>query len=596
MYMSSRTRMVLNFAVSVIQAALDVILYNFSLWLVFVIFPDNAESFTRDVKIFLSGIIIICFAFNSLYGLKIRTLHREFQALTHSAALIMFLDILFACTSKFHVSLTILIASLVIFFALNFALRFLSRRALLREDIFSHVLGTFEVEDGHEIINAPEKSVETLCKPSHNDADTENTTLRDSRLTVSENVRCNTDNCSFSHKQRSSLPTTHHEKNIHCLVNIERLHGQQSSSSTTSLIHAPERDNTHGEQHRSMSATHTTKPTHDSINTGRLHEQHSISSTAGFIHASEVICSSSRNNIHKQRCNLSATCHNNDTQAFTNTKPENNENSTSSQATSATGNTRNYMPLHTRFTSFLQILINPFSATPAIAHEGPDEIIDTSLRKDYRYNMRAIYAKKSRVYKFIKRVFDILASGCALMILSPLFLVTAIAIKLEDGGPVFFSADRYGKDMQTFKMRKFRSMVPDAESVKLKELLSESEMTGHAFKIKNDPRITNVGKFIRKYSIDELPQLWNIFVGEMSVVGPRPIMTVNTDTIDDYDKQRWIIQPGLTCYWQVSGRADIKWAQWIEMDLDYIENMSIIEDVKLIFKTVPVVFKADGAY
>ena len=220
---------------------------------------------------------------------------------------------------------------------------------------------------------------------------------------------------------------------------------------------------------------------------------------------------------------------------------------------------------------------------------------DTSLRKDYRHNMKDILRKKSRIYLFIKRTFDILSSGLALVLLSPVFLLTAIAIKLEDGGPVFFSAKRYGKDMTTFHMLKFRSMIPDAES-RIKELMKDNEMTGHTFKIKDDPRITKVGKFIRKYSIDELPQLWNIFTGDMSVVGPRPIITLNMESCDDYDKQRWLIRPGLTCYWQVSGRANIKWAQWIEMDLDYIENMSITEDVKLILKTFPVVIKGEGAY
>ena len=209
--------------------------------------------------------------------------------------------------------------------------------------------------------------------------------------------------------------------------------------------------------------------------------------------------------------------------------------------------------------------------------------------------MKDVYAQKSIIFKLVKRIFDIFSSGLALIILSPVFALTAIAIKLEDHGPVFYTAPRWGKDMKTFKMVKFRSMRVNADDM-LKHLLKDSEQTGHAFKIKDDPRITKVGKFIRKYSIDELPQLWNIFRGDMSVVGPRPIMTVNTEKINDYDKQRWIVQPGLTCYWQVSGRADVKWEEWIEMDLDYIERMSMTEDLKLIFKTVPVVFKASGAY
>lgn len=236
-----------------------------------------------------------------------------------------------------------------------------------------------------------------------------------------------------------------------------------------------------------------------------------------------------------------------------------------------------------------------FDMKPAYALENLPEKPDKSLRRECRYDMKAVLRKKSIAYFFMKRAFDMASSGFALLILSPILIATAIAIKLDDGGPILYSAERWGKDLKIFRMHKFRSMKVNAESM-LKDLLKDSEMTGHAFKIKNDPRITRVGKFIRKYSIDELPQLWNIFTGDMSVVGPRPIMTVNTDEIDDYDKQRWLVRPGLTCYWQVSGRADVKWAQWIEMDLDYIENMSMTEDIKLIFKTFPVVFKADGAY
>ena len=167
--------------------------------------------------------------------------------------------------------------------------------------------------------------------------------------------------------------------------------------------------------------------------------------------------------------------------------------------------------------------MNDIPANESSALESQTE----PAHKNYRENMKAIYAKKSILYKFIKRTFDILSSGLALILLSPVFILTAIAIKLEDHGPVFYSANRWGKDMKTFKMVKFRSMRVNADEL-LHHLLMDSEQTGHAFKIKDDPRITKVGKFIRKYSIDELPQLWNIFKGDMSVVGPRPIMTVNT--------------------------------------------------------------------
>lgn len=212
-----------------------------------------------------------------------------------------------------------------------------------------------------------------------------------------------------------------------------------------------------------------------------------------------------------------------------------------------------------------------------------------------RSNMKEVYQQKSPVYKFLKRLFDILLSGIALVCLSPVFLVTAIAIKLEDGGPAFFTQPRAGKDMKTFKMYKFRSMYVNADE-KLKDLLKENEQTGHAFKIKNDPRITKVGKFIRKVSIDELPQLINIIKGDMSIVGPRPILPWQMEECNEYEKQRLVVQPGLTCYWQIGGRANIKWEEWVELDLDYIQDMSLWTDLKMIVKTIPAVFDSEGAY
>jgi len=131
---------------------------------------------------------------------------------------------------------------------------------------------------------------------------------------------------------------------------------------------------------------------------------------------------------------------------------------------------------------------------------------------------------------------------------------------------------------------------------RFKDLLSQNEQTGHAFKIKNDPRITKIGKFIRKYSIDELPQLLNILKGDMSIVGPRPILPFQMKESDSYDRQRLTVKPGLTCYWQISGRANIGWDKWVELDLDYIEDMSFFTDVKMILKTIPVVLTGDGAY
>lgn len=210
-----------------------------------------------------------------------------------------------------------------------------------------------------------------------------------------------------------------------------------------------------------------------------------------------------------------------------------------------------------------------------------------------RDNMQAVYDAKSPVYKGLKRLFDVVLSGGALIVLSPVFAVTAIAIIAEDGGPVIYAAERPGRDMVPFPMYKFRSMFKDADA-RLKDLLKDNEQTGAAFKIKDDPRITKVGKFIRRFSIDELPQLVNILKGDMSIVGPRAI--VSTRPFTKYEEQRQIVRPGLTCYWQVGGRAGVSWEEWVELDLDYIQDMSLATDAKLIWETFAVVFKGTGSY
>ena len=169
----------------------------------------------------------------------------------------------------------------------------------------------------------------------------------------------------------------------------------------------------------------------------------------------------------------------------------------------------------------------------------------------------------------------------------------SIVIKLEDGGPVFFSGQRWGKDFKYFPMHKFRSMCVDAEA-RTKEVISEDDKNGMAFKIKDDPRITKVGRFMRKSTLDELPQLWNVLMGDMSLVGPRPIQTTSNEG-DSYDFQRWVVKPGMTCFWQVDGRADVPWDEWVEMDLRYINEMSILTDIKLLIATVEAVFGKHGA-
>ncbi|MBP3645657.1 MAG: sugar transferase [Clostridia bacterium] len=201
----------------------------------------------------------------------------------------------------------------------------------------------------------------------------------------------------------------------------------------------------------------------------------------------------------------------------------------------------------------------------------------------------------SPVYRFLKRCGDILLSAAGLLVLSPVFLIVSLLIWLEDRGSVIFCQERNGLNNQVFKMYKFRSMVSNAD--KLRAAMEKyNELDGPAFKMKDDPRITRIGRFIRKTSIDELPQLWNILRGEMSLVGPRPLPTYETAQCNDYQMQRLLVKPGLTCYWQVSGRSDISFDEWIELDLKYIREASVITDLKILLQTVTAVLGHKGAY
>jgi exopolysaccharide biosynthesis polyprenyl glycosylphosphotransferase len=196
---------------------------------------------------------------------------------------------------------------------------------------------------------------------------------------------------------------------------------------------------------------------------------------------------------------------------------------------------------------------------------------------------------KNFSYFFMKRLIDLILSILGIVFLSPIMLIIAIAIKVESKGPIIFSQDRVGKDGKFFKMYKFRSMVINAEELKEK-LLSQNEMSGPMFKMKDDPRITKVGKFIRKTSIDELPQLFNVIKGDMSLVGPRPNLPKEVAQFSDYHKLKLKAKPGLTCYWQVMGRNSIGFEEWMELDIKYIRERSIWLDIKLIFRTFFVLF------
>lgn len=201
---------------------------------------------------------------------------------------------------------------------------------------------------------------------------------------------------------------------------------------------------------------------------------------------------------------------------------------------------------------------------------------------------------KSR-YWVLRRAQDIVFSSIALVVLSPVMLLVALAVYIDDpkGSPIF-SQIRCGRNGKPFKFYKFRSMCVDAEA-KLDQLLQQNEMDGPAFKIKDDPRITRVGKFIRKTSLDELPQLFNILKGDMSIVGPRPPLPREVEQYDAYQRQRLYVTPGLTCYWQIQPhRNDLTFDEWMELDIKYMKERSFLVDWKIIFQTVRVVLFGQG--
>jgi exopolysaccharide biosynthesis polyprenyl glycosylphosphotransferase len=211
-----------------------------------------------------------------------------------------------------------------------------------------------------------------------------------------------------------------------------------------------------------------------------------------------------------------------------------------------------------------------------------------------RHHRVAVNDKKG--YLIAKRIMDICGALIGLICLSWLFLIVALLIKLEDPkGPVFFKQVRVGKDGKEFYMYKFRSMVTNAEEL-LESLLHLNEVSGAMFKMKDDPRVTKVGRFIRKTSIDELPQLWNVLKGDMSLVGPRPPLPREVAQYTEYDKQRLLVTPGCTGLWQISGRSNVGFKEMVELDLQYIRNRSIFFDLKIIFKTIFVLFGSKDAF
>jgi exopolysaccharide biosynthesis polyprenyl glycosylphosphotransferase len=195
-----------------------------------------------------------------------------------------------------------------------------------------------------------------------------------------------------------------------------------------------------------------------------------------------------------------------------------------------------------------------------------------------------------------KRLIDLCGSAVLLLAMAPVFIIITMLIKLDSPGPVFFRQERIGLNKRRFRLFKFRTMIEGADKQQ-QTLESLNEANGPVFKIKDDPRITRIGKFLRRFSIDELPQLINVFQGEMSLVGPRPLPVRDIERIDvQWHKRRLSVKPGLTCLWQVNGRSDVSFDHWVRMDLEYIDKWSLGLDLKILMRTIPAVLKGSGAY
>lgn len=210
--------------------------------------------------------------------------------------------------------------------------------------------------------------------------------------------------------------------------------------------------------------------------------------------------------------------------------------------------------------------------------------------------MQQIQINNNKLYLVSKRIIDIIFSLLGIILLFPICIIIAFLIKLEDRkGSVIFKQVRVGENGKTFRIYKFRSMITNAEELKLL-LVHQNEASGPVFKMKQDPRVTKFGRLIRKTSLDELPQLINVLKGEMTLVGPRPPLPEEVEKYSSYEMQRLRVTPGLTCYWQVNGRSNISFEQWIEMDLKYINERNLFLDIKLIYKTIFVLFGSRNAY
>ena len=226
---------------------------------------------------------------------------------------------------------------------------------------------------------------------------------------------------------------------------------------------------------------------------------------------------------------------------------------------------------------------------------APEQQISSVLDEVDSKGAEALLESASHFYDFTKRVFDIAFGAILLILATPIMILTALAIKITSRGPVFFRQKRTGLNGQTFAMYKFRSMRRGAEDARpILEKLNENN--GPAFKIKHDPRVTFVGQFLRRSSIDELPQLINVIAGQMSLIGPRPLPVAEAENVRGAGRLRTTVKPGLTCMWQISGRNELTFEQWMHMDLYYIHHRSLLLDLLILVQTIPAVLSAHGAY
>ena len=217
------------------------------------------------------------------------------------------------------------------------------------------------------------------------------------------------------------------------------------------------------------------------------------------------------------------------------------------------------------------------------------------MRKEVVHNGVKYYVEEKKFYNFIKRVFDLTVALVFVTLFFGLFLGIAIAIKIDDGGPVFYIQNRVGLFGKEFRFYKFRSMRTDADEM-FESLQDQNDTSGEMFKMRNDPRVTRVGRFIRKTSLDELPQFFNIIKGDISFVGPRSPLPREVENYTDYSMQRLSVIGGLSCYWQISGRSEIDFSGMVELDYKYIRERGILTDLKILFLTIHAVIRGDGAY